>query len=496
MTSKLGSIEIAWRRFNSSELACIIVLLLFGVEQDHKYLLHFISFSPNSGDMHNFDPTLLNKLKDQLRLEFNNREIADESVLKNFPSALRRKILRRLYKEHLINTELMDGIRPQFVDAFLTSCTVEIFTPGDEIVERGSILSDLFLLVGGIAEVAQDKGTYSTQYEEDGTGTKPVTQTSYDSPMLEAGDLIGEIGFFTESPQIDSVVSLTVCKTLTMSRSIFQLLAHDHPGSVGKILQNLLEKVEKEHEKRTLPIPIQILRAGSIVGYGGTEFNESVFRTTREPLTAVKELVLMHMRKTLDDETTKLLFAASRGDTTTISLMCGQGGFDPNHSDYDNRTALMVASTKGNTDVVRLLLQYNACPNKTDMHGSSALLDATRNGHEDIMDLLFQNGATPCMPESQAASVLCQAAFDGDILFLKRLLKAGIDVNASDYDKRSASHIAAAEGNVAAIRILAYHGADLSLPDRWGNTVEGEARRSNARQLIAFLEGHKKKQEC
>jgi ankyrin repeat protein len=72
-------------------------------------------------------------------------------------------------------------------------------------------------------------------------------------------------------------------------------------------------------------------------------------------------------------------------------------------------------------------------------------------------------------------------------LLLKRLLDAGIDKNAADYDKRTAAHIAAAEGNVAAIRVLAEHGADLTLQDRWGNTVQDEAKRSNARQLLAFL---------
>ena len=196
------------------------------------------------------------------------------------------------------------------------------------------------------------------------------------------------------------------------------------------------------------------------------------------------------MRRMLDDQTTMFLFAASRGDTHTISLMCDQG-FDPNNADYDHRTALMVASMKGNTDVVQLILQYKACPNMTDMHGSSALLEAVKNGHESTMELLFQHGADLCMSESQAASVLCQAVFDGDILLLKRLLKAGIDINAADYDKRTAAHIAAAEGNVAAIRILAEKGADLTLSDRWGNTVQDEARRSNARQLLLFLEERK-----
>jgi len=448
--------------------------------------------------MHDFDQPFQEKLKAQLRLDFNNREIADEQVLKNFPSALRRKILRRLYLEPLTKTKLMKGVRQQFVDAFLASCTVEIFSPGEEIIERGSITSDLLLLVGGIARI--DTPAFAT-------ASLHVSSASYEDSFLDAddhlsrqtlevGDFIGEIGFFTESPQVENVSCLTVCKTLTMSRSAYQLLAQDHPGSVGKILQNLLAKVEEMQLQ--LPKDLTVLRAGSVYdieeGYGSSSevggfvgISEETKRK-KEALTSVKDLVTMHMGKQLDDQTTRLLFAASRGDNNTISLMCDQG-FDPDNCDYDNRTALMVASMKGNTDVVKLLMEYKADPNLVDMHGSTALLEAVKNGHERTMDLLYKFGAKLCMPDYLAASVLCQAVKDGDILLLKRLLRVGIQVNAADYDDRTAAHIAAAEGNVAAIRVLADHGADLTLEDRWKNTVQHEAERSNARQLLEYLKG-------
>lgn len=127
------------------------------------------------------------------------------------------------------------------------------------------------------------------------------------------------------------------------------------------------------------------------------------------------------------------------------------------------------------------------------MHGSTALLEAVKNGNETTMNLLFKHGAQLCMPESLAASVLCQAVFDGDMMMLRRLIRAGIEVNAADYDKRTAAHIAAAEGNIAAIRVLAEHGADLTLRDRWKNTVLQEAERSNARQLTKYLKRAKDK---
>jgi len=122
------------------------------------------------------------------------------------------------------------------------------------------------------------------------------------------------------------------------------------------------------------------------------------------------------------------------------------------------------------------------------MHGSTALLEAVKNGHEDTTKILISHGGSLAMEESLAASVLCQAVFDGDTTLLKRLLRAGIKVDAADYDKRTAAHIAAAEGNVAAIKVLADHGADLTLKDRWMNTVQDEARRSNARALLEYLD--------
>ena len=133
------------------------------------------------GRMHEFDDALMKGLKSQLRLGFQNQEICDEQVLKPFPSSVRRKILRRLYLKPLLQTQLMTGVREQFVDAFLASCKVEIFSVGETIVERGSILSDLFLLVGGIAESSDtrqfamsdiEKGTSQTFDESDSTRAK------------------------------------------------------------------------------------------------------------------------------------------------------------------------------------------------------------------------------------------------------------------------------------------------------------------------------------
>lgn len=435
--------------------------------------------------LHSFDEDFRKRLKTQLQLDFNTREIADESVLKNFPASIRRNVLRRLYMSSLVKTELMKDVREQFVDAFLTACTVEIFSPGEEILRRNSISSDLYLLIGGVVELVPSNEV------------SPYSSTNNEKNRIKAGDFINEVGFFCEYPQIYTVRTITICKTLTMSLAAYKMLAQDHPGSSGKILQNLLKKVQTKDSESgwptlvNFPQNVALLRAGSVFGQAHENDDNQMTKPRTIPenstLTAVQELVEMHIEKQKDDHTTRFLFAASRGDVHTVSVMCDQG-FDPDSSDYDSRTALMVSSMKGNTEVVRKLLEYSANPNLVDMHGSSALYEAARNGMEDTMELLLQHGAKLCMSDSLAASILDQAVFDGDTQLLRRLGQANIQVNAADYDSRAPVHIAAAEGNVSALKTMVEFGADLNARDRWGNTVVDEAKRAGAGHLLSYLD--------
>lgn len=436
--------------------------------------------------IHSLDRATHKSLKTQLKLEFKNREIADEQVLAQFPSAVRRKVLRKLYLNSLLQTGLLQDTRQQFIDAFLLECTVEIFSPGEELLHRGSACSDLYLLVEGVVSLIKPAGRFFADDRHEGNGS--------DGVLLNAGAFINEIGFFTESPQIDTVRTKTVCKTLTLSRSSYKVIAENYPGSASMILQNLLAKVDAFGEEGglnssvVLPKKIELLRAGYAYEDPSSRGGPAAkVQSTSTSSSAIRDLITMYMGKHEDDKITKFLFAAARGDTGAIARMCDHG-FDPNSCDYDQRTALMVAAMKGNTDAVKVILDFQANPNLVDMSGASALYEAARKGHEDTMDEMISRGAKLCMDDGQAASTLCQAVFDGDILTLRRLLKAGIKVDAADYDKRTASHIAAAEGNAAALKVLVEFGADLTAEDRWHNTAIDEGKRSKSRHVLAFLD--------
>ena len=306
--------------------------------------------------LHNFDKKLTKRLRNQLKLDFENKDISDEQVLHFFPASIRRKLLRRLYLPTLLETRLMRGTRQQFCDAFLALCSVEVSSPGSEILQRGSISSDLHLLLEGevvisasadsdrTIESADETADLSTSIADTEANVQRSPQDPHTASGYECGDWINSLGFFTESPQIDTIKTKGVCKLLTMSRTNYAAIAADHPGSAGIILQNLLSKVQdmasavRFGTDLDLPKDLAILRAGSYFDLNAaslhaTEVDKAVTEAQNEAaLTAVEDLVKMHISKQKDDHTTRFCFAASRGDIATMTVMCDQG-FDPDSSD-------------------------------------------------------------------------------------------------------------------------------------------------------------------
>jgi CRP-like cAMP-binding protein len=422
--------------------------------------------------MHGFERRFRKRLLSQAKLFFKHQQISDEEILRNLPLSVRRKVLRRLYLPSLLQTSLLKGLRQQFVDSILISCTVEIFNAGEEILARGHASNDLYLVVEGHVKV-MDAFSQDTD-EKKSDDNAPFDDTSFHNTSiadddtaalgikgfrkLGPGHFINDVSFLTETPSTSTVRTLTVCKTLTLCQSSYKKIAQEHPGSVEKVLRNLLQKAEEVAEEVgendiCLAKRLMVLKSESIRDFKRskqdddnenddadadvTDLHKCVASIqAKAAVVACKDLIKIHIEKMHDDHTTRFLFAAARGNSVTIAMMCDQG-LDPNVADYDRRTALMVASMKGNVDAVKKLLEYDADPNLADASGTTALMEATTNGHEHIMDMLMEHGATLGLNASCAAGRMCQAVFDGDMVTLRRLLKAKINPDAGDYDKRT-----------------------------------------------------------
>jgi CRP-like cAMP-binding protein len=159
-----------------------------------------------------------------------------------------------------------------------------------------------------------DQSIHSTEptgfYDESVTDSEFVRESGGRSKRLGAGEFINDIEFITESPQMETVRTVTVCKMLTMSKSTYKVLAEDHPSSVGKILKNLLSRVEEDEESEVyLPTRINVLNAGSEYDSSQSAHAKEVHHTITSvqkeaALSSVQDLIKMHISKQKDDHTT------------------------------------------------------------------------------------------------------------------------------------------------------------------------------------------------
>lgn len=310
-------------------------------------------------------------------------------------------------------------------------------------------------MVDGIVELSAPRYHAGTRYHARPSLLKRshselTLDRNHQSRTLESKDFLNELSFFTESPLIDTVRSLTVCKMLMISKQDFMVIADDHPNSFGKILKNLLGKVQQlqvsnQDDMMTMPtlpmrmedtdastpngmimmmmpdlptLPMQMEetkidnpfqfqnanRRRATTVDDEDDMHPAMSRLTSDmtvmqsltsaqieaALATVQDMLDLHITRQKNESTTRFLLAASRDDVATIRLMCEQG-FDPNSADMDYRTALMVASMNGNVKSVKRLLSYGANPQLTDHHGTCAMLEAIHNGHDKIIELLLKD---------------------------------------------------------------------------------------------------------
>ncbi|MDQ6734492.1 MAG: ankyrin repeat domain-containing protein [Nitrospirota bacterium] len=94
-----------------------------------------------------------------------------------------------------------------------------------------------------------------------------------------------------------------------------------------------------------------------------------------------------------------LMHAADSGDTSAVSSLLDQA-IDPNTQfPILGSSSLILAASKGHTEMVGLLLDRGAHINATDRTGWTPLHAAIYGGHAEVVRLLLERGAQLDQPD-------------------------------------------------------------------------------------------------
>ena len=159
----------------------------------------------------------------------------------------------------------------------------------------------------------------------------------------------------------------------------------------------------------------------------------------------------------MDDLIRDFMAMAEDGDVEGVKRhLLGHVNVNMRDGQFNDKTALMSAASRGQIGVMELLLDHNAGLELTDKEGMNALGYAIEYSRVDAVRFLLERGADPNAVVDSASkwTVLMNAANNGDADIVELLLKHGADPNAVDNLGETAYAYAVATGHLEVAKLL------------------------------------------
>jgi ankyrin repeat protein len=187
-------------------------------------------------------------------------------------------------------------------------------------------------------------------------------------------------------------------------------------------------------------------------------------------------------------EMTPLIIASTRGSTEVATYLIEQGA-DVNATSEQGMTALIGAALKGSTEIATLLLEKGADVDAANNQGVTPLMGAAQNGHANVVTLLAANGANlDQLSEMQyKENALHLASRNGHTAVVEALLKAGADVDAMEDTHSTALMYAAYNGRLETVQLLIDQGCDVNVRDDGKKTALYWANLQSYEDIAALI---------
>ncbi|XP_032222622.2 fibronectin type 3 and ankyrin repeat domains 1 protein isoform X2 [Nematostella vectensis] len=182
-----------------------------------------------------------------------------------------------------------------------------------------------------------------------------------------------------------------------------------------------------------------------------------------------------------------LMIASQKGYTSIVEILIERGA-DVNYVSGSGKTSLMLACFGGHLKVATILHEHGVILTYKDNGGSNALHWAVDGDRDDCIRWLLNCGVKVDEADDSGWSPLVRlATVDGSEHTARTLLDYGADVNKRDKTGRTALMAAALNGNLRLCQLLIQHGADQTLTNENGRTCLDFAESFGRKDVAQFL---------
>ncbi|KAL9098109.1 MAG: hypothetical protein Q9163_006169 [Psora crenata] len=189
---------------------------------------------------------------------------------------------------------------------------------------------------------------------------------------------------------------------------------------------------------------------------------------------------------------TALMIAVQEGKPDIVRFLLDQDSLDINRRDANNETALSLAVVFGQTAIaMQILERRDKCVqlDSTNWKGSSALVLAASEGQKEVVNTLLNRGADPSIKDKEGGGTALLRAIDrGHIPVVESMLKyPRVDVHCVDENDRGLLHGAATKGCTHIVRLLLGKDLDVNAQDNKGKTPLHDASQFDAFDVAELL---------
>lgn len=193
---------------------------------------------------------------------------------------------------------------------------------------------------------------------------------------------------------------------------------------------------------------------------------------------------------------TPLMVAAQKGFTDVMEILLGFNA-DPNYASSNGKTSLMIACYAGQEDAARLLRRHDVPWETRDKNGLTAVHYTADGGHDDLLLWVLRDGGPVDIEDSVNgwSPLMRVACLSGNYDVAETLIDKGADINRFDKTGKNVLMAASMNGHFNLVRLLVDKGADIYLKNREGKTALEFARSMERHSIIKYLEFQVEKEE-